>query len=966
MKILKYKEGLLISITITLLLTSYGVRAENTTVSESKSHLGKSDLFHKAKEYSTNKADITWRNQPIRTQKEDAQYTFVATPQGNKIDAVIGFSDGKASAYTDLAMIVRFAPTGNIDVRNGGRYVANKKVPYTANTKYTFTFEMNRSDHTYRVFVQPSNGNKVLLLDKSSFRTEQQSIDKINNTAHYGPVNVGAIVVKETPSVNPAPFKIWHNKAVTTQDSLAIYTFVAAPKGNKIDAVIGFSDGKANTYTDLAMIVRFAQSGNIDVRNGSTYTASKRVPYTAKNKYTFTLEMNRNNQTYRVFVKPSNGNKVLLLDKSSFRTEQQSVTKINNVAHFGPVKVGAVAVEKIEIEIPEKIETPEPNYTYRIPTTAELVVGGHNKLSALNIGAWKSTGGRPVEYAYHGTGTDQYSLSINKRADKSQIYQEIPTKPGRVYTVNAVSFKPDVNSNTFYSGADVYFSVESNIPSAEKANVLGESSSTAKYGYTEHTFEFTATGETAYIVGRSDQQNLAIHVSSVSVKEKDAVVPFKIISEIKHKGVTLPFSTLKQWRSKQTGKIYSEFSSDNNKSINKNPDSFVAGSSRFPTKRTLDRKNDRGIVNLWVNESKGATYWAVRGFVEKNPKHFDMAVKSIDKWAKVFGGIAGHGKGVEVSWHVKEYANAIEILLHNDIGYEYPAAEKARAEQFMDTIYSTMQGEKFELGRLGGNWVSSQLMAKLSYWIVKDSFATTNEARKIATDKFNFISRSIDSLFVSQIYLNSDPLGVPNTFYANGLDDIDGRMPVSRIHGGNLDNLDGIWYIGEGSSCFQHDGLVEEYYRDMGHAHMGMEPLLNMAQILYLQDGENLFERHKERLIKGSEVLQGAHLAALNIINPATGTPYTYLPKPECNSNVEVRFVEYKDRDIPNYAELHQKLSEQGALYSSQLYGYAKAHWSDWKDLLPKTHATLVTESKIAPWETGVPAVYLEAMFLRD
>lgn len=613
-----------------------------------------------------------------------------------------------------------------------------------------------------------------------------------------------------------------------------------------------------------------------------------------------------------------------------------------------------------------------PDYTYRIPTTTELVAGGHNELSALNKKAWNSTGNGPVEYGHHGSGSEQYSLYISARADKSQMYQEIPTKPGRVYMVKATSFKPEVTDVNFYPGADVYFTVESNIPSAEKANVLGESSSTTEYGYTEHTFEFTATGETAYIVGRSDQENLAIHVSSVSVKEKGVEVPFKYISEIKHEGVTLPFASIKQWRSKQKETVYSEFSGEKNTSITKNIDEFVAGNFRLPTKRKLelDRTEDSNILALWGGEAKAAAYWAVRGLVEENADHFDKAVKAIDKWAQVFGGITGHGAGVYASWFVKEYANAMEILLHNDIGYEYPAEEKARAEPFMDTLYSVMLRddgtEMFESGRFGGNWVASQIMAKLSYWIVKDSFATTDAARKTATNKFNFISRFIDSLLVSQVYLNSDPLGVPNTFYANGLDEVRGRMPVKRIHGGKVEDLNGIWYIGVESSCFQHDGLVEEYYRDIGHAHMGMEPVYNIAQILYMQGGENLFERHKERLVKASEVLQETHLAALNITNPATGTPYTYLPKPECNPDVKVRIVEYKDRNNPDYADLYQKLSKQGALYSSQLYGYAKTHWSDWQELLPKTHAVLVTESKIEPWETGVPAVYLEAMFLRE
>ena len=614
-----------------------------------------------------------------------------------------------------------------------------------------------------------------------------------------------------------------------------------------------------------------------------------------------------------------------------------------------------------------------PDYTYRIPTTTELVVGGHNELSALNKNVWKSTGRNSVGYAYHGSGSEKFSLYILAGADKSQMYQEIPTKPGRVYRVKATSYKPTQNDTetNFYQGADVYFTIESGLPSAEKANVLGESSSLhVETGYKNHTFEFTATGDKAYIVARSDQDNLAIHVSSASVKEKDAVVPFKYLSEIKHEGVTIPFANIKQWRAKINETAYSGFINDS--TIPKDMDAFVAGSDRLPTKRELNSTTDSNILDLWAGETKTAVFWAVRGLIEENTDYFDQAVEAIDRWAQVFGGITGFGAGTNASWYVKEYANAMEIILHNDLGYEYPAEEKARAEQFLDTLYSVMLRkngtEMLENGRLGGNWVSSQIMAKLAYWIVKHSLANTDDARKTATDTFNFISRFTDSLFVSQVYLNSDPLGVPNTFYANGLDEVHGRMTVDRIHAGELKGekpkLNGIWYIGVDSTCFQHDGLVEEYYRDIGHAHMGMEPVYNIAQILYLQGGENMFERHKERLIKASEVLQETHLAALKRTNSATGTPYTFLPSPECNSGAEVRMVEYKDRNSEKYNEWYEKNSKTGALYSSQIYGYAKNHWSNWEELLPVTRATLTTEREIEPWKTGVPAVYLEAMFL--
>lgn len=41
--------------------------------------------------------------------------TFTATPSANGINTVMGLSNGPQSAYTSLAAIVRFNPSGDID-----------------------------------------------------------------------------------------------------------------------------------------------------------------------------------------------------------------------------------------------------------------------------------------------------------------------------------------------------------------------------------------------------------------------------------------------------------------------------------------------------------------------------------------------------------------------------------------------------------------------------------------------------------------------------------------------------------------------------------------------------------------------------------------------------------------------------------------------------------------------------------
>jgi hypothetical protein len=67
---------------------------------------------------------------------------------------------------------------------------------------------------------------------------------------------------------------IWQNQSFAPQTGPMTVEFDAVPSANNKDMVINLSNGPASAYTDLAAIVRFASNGVIDVRNGSTYSAS--------------------------------------------------------------------------------------------------------------------------------------------------------------------------------------------------------------------------------------------------------------------------------------------------------------------------------------------------------------------------------------------------------------------------------------------------------------------------------------------------------------------------------------------------------------------------------------------------------------------------------------------------------------------------------------------------------------------
>jgi hypothetical protein len=112
--------------------------------------------------------------------------SFTAVPSASPIDGVVGLGDvDEATSYADLACIMRFNPSGAIDVRNGGVYSADRAVSYTANTPYHFVVTLNMATKKYDVFVTPNGGTQVQLANDYSFRTEQQAISRIDTISFF-------------------------------------------------------------------------------------------------------------------------------------------------------------------------------------------------------------------------------------------------------------------------------------------------------------------------------------------------------------------------------------------------------------------------------------------------------------------------------------------------------------------------------------------------------------------------------------------------------------------------------------------------------------------------------------------------------------------------------------------------------------------------------------------------------------
>src|SRR5437016_849730 len=127
----------------------------------------------------------TWRNNSIPSQAGAFEAQFDATPTTANMNGVVGFANGPAADWTNLAAIVRFNSTGTIDARNGGDYAAATAIPYTAGTSYHVRLDGNLASHTYDIYVTPAGATERLLGGSFAFRTEQSAVSALNNLGVY-------------------------------------------------------------------------------------------------------------------------------------------------------------------------------------------------------------------------------------------------------------------------------------------------------------------------------------------------------------------------------------------------------------------------------------------------------------------------------------------------------------------------------------------------------------------------------------------------------------------------------------------------------------------------------------------------------------------------------------------------------------------------------------------------------------
>jgi len=193
---------------------------------------------------------LSWTaNQSFTVQTANFTATFTAEPNTANQDSVIGLSQAPATAYSQMAALVRFNSSGTIDVYKGSiaNYAADATVSYSAGTIYAFTFIVNMTAGTYTVAL--TSPSSVTLATNYPFRTTAPATS-------LGFLN--AVSDDTTPDTSQVcGFALAGSTSLTfSPASLNLGSITVG--GNSIQAITATTTGGSVNFTSVAI------SGNAD------------------------------------------------------------------------------------------------------------------------------------------------------------------------------------------------------------------------------------------------------------------------------------------------------------------------------------------------------------------------------------------------------------------------------------------------------------------------------------------------------------------------------------------------------------------------------------------------------------------------------------------------------------------------------------------------------------------------------
>ncbi|MDQ8188060.1 chitobiase/beta-hexosaminidase C-terminal domain-containing protein [Pelagicoccus sp. SDUM812002] len=121
----------------------------------------------------------------------------------------------------------------------------------------------------------------------------------------------------------------WKNLDIGPQTESFSFNFSGTAPAAELDGVVGFGAETADSYSDLACIIRFNDAGYIDARDSNIYRSDSIFEYEPNVEYQFTVKVDFATKRYSVTVLDPENGPVKIADGFYFRSEQNHIESIN-------------------------------------------------------------------------------------------------------------------------------------------------------------------------------------------------------------------------------------------------------------------------------------------------------------------------------------------------------------------------------------------------------------------------------------------------------------------------------------------------------------------------------------------------------------------------------------------------------------------------------------------------------------
>ena len=264
--------------------------------------------------------------------------------------------------------------------------------------------------------------------------------------------------------------KIWVNTSVAAETSQFTATFSVTPSRIGITGLVGFSSGAAATASNLAASIQFASNGVINARNGSNWSASQSVPYTAGSAYKFQMIINPATHVYSAFVTPPGGSKITLATNFAYRPVDFKISSLNNWAAFAQNGSESVCSMVITGGFDSGSGATAPSITAQ-PSSITVTAGA---TAAFSVTA---SGTAPLSYQWSknsavisGATSSSYTTPATTSSDSGSNFTVVVsnsagsiTSSAGTLTVNPAATAPSISSQpastTVAAGSTAKFSV---------------------------------------------------------------------------------------------------------------------------------------------------------------------------------------------------------------------------------------------------------------------------------------------------------------------------------------------------------------------------------------------------------------------------------------------------------------------------------------------------------------------------